>query len=426
MIVAKFGGTSLADGARFRHVAQIIRADPNRRYVVVSAPGKRCDSDIKVTDLLYRFQQSGDEADFAPIEARFREIVEDLDISLDLSQDFAEMKQLPHNADYLASCGEYLSARIMAAFLDWPFVDAEECVFFDEQGNLDEVKTRHALFEKLRRLPHAVLPGYYGVMPDGQIHTFSRGGSDISGALVASAMDAQVYENWTDVDGMLVTDPRIVPQAAPLRTITYKELRELAYRGATVLHEDSVLPVRRSGIPIHIRNTFRPQAPGSWIVPMGGKPDGVITGIAGRKQYTAIQIERENTNSMVGYVRRILSCLEHWNVPFEHLATGLGSVCLVVPTAAMENCREQLKEDITLAVHPDSILMEDNLAMIAVVGRGMTGRPGVCARLFSALGGSGISIRVIDQGAGEMNVIVGVAEPDFEPAIRAIHREFFE
>ena len=179
MIVAKFGGTSLADGARFRHVAQIIRADPNRRYVVVSAPGKRCDSDIKVTDLLYRFQQSGDEADFAPIEARFREIVEDLDISLDLSQDFAEMKQLPHNADYLASCGEYLSARIMAAFLDWPFVDAEECVFFDEQGDLDEVKTRHALFEKLRRLPHAVLPGYYGVMPDGQIHTFSRGGSDI-------------------------------------------------------------------------------------------------------------------------------------------------------------------------------------------------------------------------------------------------------
>ena len=222
MIVAKFGGTSLADGARFRHVAEIIRADPNRRYVVVSAPGKRCDSDIKVTDLLYRFQQSGNQADFAPIEARFREIVEDLGISLDLSEDFAEMKQLPHNADYLASCGEYLSARIMAAFLDWPFVDAEECVFFDEQGNLDEVKTRHALFEKLRRLPHAVLPGYYGVMPDGQIHTFSRGGSDISGALVASAMDAQVYENWTDVDGMLVTDPRIVPQAAPLRAITYQ------------------------------------------------------------------------------------------------------------------------------------------------------------------------------------------------------------
>ncbi|MGM9605477.1 MAG: aspartate kinase [Faecousia sp.] len=426
MIVAKFGGTSLADADRFRHAAQIIQADPGRRYVVVSAPGKRFESDIKVTDLLYRFQRSGAEADFEPIEARFQQIVEDLGIQLDLSGDFAEMKQLPHNADYMASCGEYLSARIMAAYLGWPFVDAEECVFFDAQGNLDEIKTRHALFERLRRLPHAVLPGYYGVTPDGQIHTFSRGGSDISGALVASAMDAQVYENWTDVDGMLVTDPRIVPQAAPIRSITYPELRELAYRGATVLHEDSVLPVRRSGIPIHICNTFRPQAPGSWIVARADSPAAPLTGIAGRRNYSAIQIERENTNSIVGYVRRILSCLEKWNVPFEHLATGLGSVCLVVPTAAIADCREQLQEDITLAVHPDSILIEDGLAMIAVVGRGMANKPGICARLFSSLGRSGISIRVIDQGSSEMNIVIGVSEPDFEPAIRAIHREFFE
>lgn len=426
MIVAKFGGTSLADGARFRHIAGIIRSDPNRRYVVVSAPGKRFDADIKITDLLYRFQKSGNQEDFQPIEARFQEIVDDLGISLDLSEDFAEMKQLPHNADYMASCGEYLSARIMAAFLDWPFVDAEECVFFDEGGNLDENKTSQALFEKLRRLPHAVLPGYYGVMPDGQIRTFSRGGSDISGALVAAAMDAEVYENWTDVDGMLVTDPRIVPQAAPIDSITYPELRELAYRGATVLHEASVVPVGRRGIPIHILNTFRPQASGSWIVPQGETPKTPITGIAGRKNYTAIQIERENTNSMVGYVRRILSCLEARNIPFEHLATGLGSVCLVVPTSAIEGCREELKEEITLAAHPDSIAMEDRLAMIAVVGRGMTNQPGVCARLFSALGTNGISVRVIDQGAGEMNIVVGVSEQDFEKAIRAIHREFFE
>ena len=426
MIVAKFGGTSLADGQRFRHVAELIRANPERRYVVVSAPGKRFDGDTKVTDLLYRFQKSGKEEDFAPIEDRFLEIAADLGISLDLSRDFAEMKQLPHNADYMASCGEYLSARIMAAYLDWPFVDAEACVFFDERGNLDELKTHLALFERLRYLPHAVMPGYYGVMPDGEIHTFSRGGSDISGALVAAAMDAEVYENWTDVDGMLVTDPGIVPQAAPISTITYPELRELAYRGATVLHEDSVVPVSRRGIPIHILNTFRPQAPGSWIIPNGEKPKGPITGIAGRRNYTAIQIERENTNSMVGYVRRILSCLEARNVPFEHLATGLGSVCLVVPTSAIADCREELKEDIMLEVHPDSILMEDSLAMIAVVGRGMTNRPGVCARLFSALGDNGISVRVIDQGTGEMNVIVGVAEADFAPAIRAIHREFFE
>ena len=426
MIVAKFGGTSLADAERFRHVAQLVRSDPNRRYVVVSAPGKRFDDDIKITDLLYRFQQSGDEADFQPIEERFQEIVEELGIQLDLGADFQEMKRLPHNADYMASCGEYLSARIMAAYLNWPFVDAEECVFFDEQGHLDDIKTRHALFERLRRLPHAVLPGYYGVMPDGQIRTFSRGGSDISGALVASAMDAEVYENWTDVDGMLVTDPRIVPMAAPIRSITYPELRELAYRGATVLHEDSVLPVRRSGIPIHICNTFRPQAPGSWIVAQAARPEGPITGIAGRKHYSTIQIERENPNSMVGYVRRILSCLEQRNVPFEHLATGLGSVCLVVPTGALEDCREVLREEITLAVHPDSILIRDGLSMIAVVGRGMTNRPGICARLFSALGAVGISIRVIDQGSGEMNIVIGVEEGDFENAIRAIHREFFE
>lgn len=426
MIVTKFGGTSLASGSRFRHVADILRADGSRRYVVVSAPGKRFDADEKVTDLLYRFQQTGQERDFEPIEARFQGIIEELGISLDLSACFEEMKHRPHSTEYLASRGEYLSARIMAAYLGWPFVDTEDCVFFDDGGRLDEVKTRHALFQRLRSLPHGVLPGFYGVLPSGEIHTFTRGGSDITGALVASAMDAQVYENWTDVDGMLVTDPRIVPNAAPMRVITYPELRELAYRGATVLHEDSVLPLRRGGIPIHIRNTFCPQAPGSWIVPQAEKPESPITGIAGRRNYSTIQIERENTNSMVGYVRRILSCLEDRNIPFEHLATGLGSVCLVAPTEAIDACREQLREEITLAVHPDSLLIQDNLAMISVVGRGMGHKSGVCARLFSALGAAGISVRVIDQGSNEMNIVIGVEEPDYQNAIRAIHREFFE
>ena len=426
MIVTKFGGTSLANGERFRHVADILRQDPNRRYVVVSAPGKRFDGDVKITDLLYRFRQSGDDRAFEPIVARFQGIIEELGISLDLSAEFEQMKHRREDGDYLASRGEYLSARIMAAYLGWPFVDAACCVFFDGQGRLDQVKTRHALFEALRTLSHGVLPGFYGVLPDGRVHTFTRGGSDITGALVASAMDAQVYENWTDVDGMLVTDPHIVPNAVPLEVITYPELRELAYRGATVLHEDSVLPVRRGGIPIHIRNTFHPQAPGSWIVAQAGRPDCPITGIAGRKDYSTIQIERENTNSMVGYVRRILSCLEDRNIPFEHLATGLGSVCLVVPTEAISGCREQLQEDITLAIHPDSILIQDHLAMIAVVGRGMNHKSGICARLFSALGAAGISVRVIDQGSSEMNIVIGVEEPDYEPAIRAIHREFFE
>ncbi len=426
MIVAKFGGTSLASAERFRHAADIIRADENRRYVVVSAPGKRRDGDIKVTDLLYRFRETGDPADLAPIRERFLEIEEQLGLSLDLSRDFEEMTHPHPNTDYLVSRGEYLSARIMAAYLGWTFVDARDCVFFDDAGQLDLLKTQHALFQQLRGLPHAVLPGFYGVMPDGEVHTFTRGGSDISGALVASAMDAQVYENWTDVDGMLVTDPHIVPQAAPLHAITYRELRELAYRGATVLHEDSVLPVRRSGIPIHICNTFHPQAPGSWIVAEAKQTPAPITGIAGRKHYSTIQIERENTNSMVGYVRRILSCLEDFGIPFEHLATGLGSVCLVVPTDALEGHREALCDRVTRAIHPDSLVIEDGLAMIAVVGRGMVGRPGISARLFSALGAAKISVRVIDQGSTEMNIVVGVNEADYAPAIRAIHQEFFE
>ena len=426
MIVAKFGGTSLASAERFCHAANLIRQDPNRRYVVVSAPGKRDDSDIKITDQLLRYSETGDDADIGCVEARFREIAEELEIGLDISKEFDEIRHASHRREYLTSRGEYFSAKLMAAFLGWPFVDAAECVYFNEYGQVDLIKTQHALFEALRKLPHAVIPGFYGVMPNGEIHTFARGGSDITGALVAGAMDAQIYENWTDVDGMLVTDPRIVPQAAPLHAITYRELRELAYRGASVLHEDSVVPVRRSGIPIHICNTFRPQAPGSWIVKEAKETPAPITGIAGRRNYSTIQIERENTNSMVGYVRRILSCLEQLGIPFEHLATGLGSVCLVVPTQALEAHRAQLQEAIFQAIHPDSLVISDGLAMIAVVGRGMVGRPDVRARVFDALRSAGISARVIDQGATEMNVVIGVDEERYEDAVRAIHREFFE
>lgn len=426
MIVAKFGGTSLATAERFCHAANLIRQDPNRRYVVVSAPGKRDDSDIKITDQLLRYSETGDDADIGCVEARFREIAEELEIGLDISKEFDEIRHASHGREYLASRGEYFSAKLMAAFLGWPFVDAAECVFFNEYGQVDLIKTQHALFEALRKLPHAVIPGFYGVMPDGEIHTFARGGSDITGALVAGAMDAQIYENWTDVDGMLVTDPRIVPQAAPLHAITYRELRELAYRGASVLHEDSVVPVRRSGIPIHICNTFRPQAPGSWIVKEAKETPAPITGIAGRRNYSTIQIERENTNSMVGYVRRILSCLEQLGIPFEHLATGLGSVCVVVPTQALEAHRAQLQEAIFHAIHPDSLVISDGLAMIAVVGRGMVGRPDVRARVFDALRSANISARVIDQGATEMNLVIGVDEDRYEDAVRAIHKEFFE
>lgn len=426
MIVAKFGGTSLADAENIAHAAKLLRQNPNRRYVVVSAPGKRYPGDIKITDLLYRFQQTGNLADFAPIEARFRGIIEKLRIDLDLSSDFEEMKSLTHNADYMASCGEYLSAKIMAAYLGWPFVGAETCVFFDEAGKLDIRKTQQAIFQQLKNLPHAVLPGFYGAMPDGQIHTFSRGGSDISGALVASAMDAEVYENWTDVDGMLVTDPRIVPNAKPIRTITYDELRELAYRGATVLHEESVAPVRKSHIPIHICNTFRPEAEGSWIVAKTQENPGLVTGIAGRKGYSTVQIIREEAIHAVGYIRKILSCLEQLHISVTQLATGMGSVSLVVPTEAIAGCRQQLQDKIMIAVHPDDIRIMDGLAMIAVVGRGMVGKPEVRQQLFSTLALEGINIRVIDQASMEMSILVGVDEDKFEKAVLALHRVFFD
>lgn len=425
MIVCKFGGTSLADATNIRRVADIIRSDPDRRFVVVSAPGKRFREDIKITDHLYRFQATGDPADFAPIEERFEEIMRELGVTLDLSEDYAEMKNEPHNADYMASCGEYLSARIMAAYLGWPFVDSEFCVLFDAEGKLDMARTEEMLREKLGDLHCAVLPGYYGAMPDGQIHTFSRGGSDISGALVARALDADVYENWTDVDGMLTADPRIVPEAVTIPAITYAELEEMAYQGATVLHEDAVRPVWDVGIPIHIRNTFRPEAEGTWIRAEITAVDRAVTGVAGRKGFSAIIVEKEKMYSMVGFVRRVLSCFERHHVAFSHLATGLGSFSLVVPTDALAVCREELLQEIREAVHPDMLRVSGGLAMIAVVGCGMIAEPGVAGRVFSAVGRIGVNVRMIDMGSGEMNIVLGVDERCYEDSIRAVYHEFF-
>ena len=426
MITVKFGGTSLADAQRIRNAAEIIRSNPERRFVVVSAPGKRSPEDIKITDLLIRFQTSGDPRDFAPIEERFEEIIRELGIELDLSADYAEMKKEPHNMDYIASCGEYLSARIMAAYLGWPFVDTEFCVFFDEKGRLDRRRTKRALREKLGDLEHAVLPGYYGAMPDGQVHTFSRGGSDISGALVAAAMGADVYENWTDVDGMLTADPRIVSRAVTIPAITYAELQEMTYQGATVLHEDAVRPAWDAGIPIHICNTFRPEAAGTWIRSENVDHENPVTGVAGRKGFSIIHIEKEKMNAMVGYVRKTLSCLEQQHVAFEHMATGISSFSLVVPTAALADCREALVREIRQEVDPDVLEISDGLAMIAVVGGGMINRPGIAGKLFSAVGDIGANVRVIDQGGSEMSIVIGVTEDCFEDSMRAIYEKFFD
>ena len=426
MITVKFGGTSLADAQRIRNAAEIIRANPERRFVVVSAPGKRFPEDIKITDLLIRFQASGDPKDFLPIEERFEEIIRELGIELDLSTDYEEMKNEPHNTDYMASCGEYLSARIMAAYLGWPFVDTEFCVFFDEKGRLDRRRTKRTLREKLGNLEHAVLPGYYGAMPDGQVHTFSRGGSDISGALVAAAMGADVYENWTDVDGMLTADPRIVSQAVTIPAITYAELQEMTYQGATVLHEDAVRPAWDAGIPIHICNTFCPKAAGTWIRSEKVDHENPVTGVAGRKDFSIIHIEKEKMNAMVGYVRKTLSCLERHHVAFEHMATEISSFSLVVPTAALADCREALTGEIRQEVDPDVLEISDGLAMIAVVGCGMIDRPGIAGKLFSAVGDIGANVRMIDQGGSQMSIVIGVAEDCFEDSMRAIYEKFFD
>ena len=325
----------------------------------------------------------------------------------------------------MASCGEYLSARIMAAYLDWPFVDTEFCVFFDEKGRLDRRRTKRALQEKLGGLEHAVLPGYYGAMPDGQVHTFSRGGSDISGALVAAAMGADVYENWTDVSGFLVADPRIIKNPEVIEAITYKELRELSYMGASVLHEDAIFPVRKEGIPINIRNTNKPDDQGTWIVESTcRKPKHTITGIAGKKGFASINIEKDMMNSEIGFGRKVLQVFEDNNLSFEHMPSGVDTMTVFVHQSEFEHKEQQVISGIHRAVHPDLLDLESGLALIAVVGRGMRDTRGVASKVFDALAKANINIKMIDQGSSELNIIIGVKEKYFEDAIKVIYDAF--
>lgn len=433
MKTAKFGGTSLADAARFRQVKRIVSADPELRFVVVSAPGKRSAEDKKVTDLLYDCHAAvktgaDPETAFAPVAARFRQIAQELRLGIDLE---AELRQIEKNlrsgasAAYCASRGEYLSGRMLAALLDWPFLDPAELHFFDADGVPQYKLAEQALMRRLRDMERAVMPGFYGGGADGRIHTLPRGGSDISGALLASASGSDAYENWTDVPGIFRADPAIVPSARAIPAMAYDEVRELAYMGANVLHEDAVTPARRMGIPIHIRSTMQPDAPGTLVSSQSPPSACPVTGIAGRKGYCSIQVEKENMNSAVGYCRRILSVLETHEIPFDHIATGLGSISFIAPAAAVSACREALLSDISAAVRPDSICVADGLAMVSIVGRDMAGKPGVSGRLLCALGRAGINVRMIVQGTREINITVGISEPEYEKAVHAVHGEFF-
>ncbi len=434
--VTKFGGSSLADAAQFARVAQIIRADADRRFVVASAPGKRYDGDTKVTDLLYRCHElvrAGRSFDdeFAQICERYNSIIHGLSLSFDITGALNEIRDTiarRAGADYAASRGEYLNGMLLAKYLGYDFIDAETVVFFRDNGSFDAETTQRVLSEELARHSHAVIPGFYGVMPNGTIKTFSRGGSDITGSLVARAIGADLYENWTDVSGCLMADPRIVPDPLPIKTITYRELRELSYMGASVLHEDAVFPVRQAGIPINIRNTNAPSEPGTMIVSTVAEdmPAHVITGVAGRGGFSVIGVEKDSMNAEVGFGRHILDVLEDNNIAFEHLPSGVDSLGVVVSTASLRDAatRERIIASITKRVHPDRLYMEDGLALIAVVGRGMLRRCGIAARVFCALADEGINIRVIDQGVSELNIILGVDEGDLHAAIRAIYRAF--
>ncbi|HIQ72365.1 MAG TPA: aspartate kinase [Candidatus Onthenecus intestinigallinarum] len=432
--VSKFGGSSLADAGQFAKVREILLSNPSRRYVVPSAPGKRTANDEKITDMLYechRLAQAGEDfsALFERIADRYRSIADSLSLDVPLEELFRTVRAGIENSerpDYAASRGEYLNGILLSAYLGWDFIDAADGILFDADGKLDQNATQDALSALLREHEYAVVPGFYGSMPDGTVHTFSRGGSDISGAIVARAAHADLYENWTDVNGCLMADPRIVRDPKPIRHVTYRELRELSYMGASVLHEEAIFPVRMAGIPTNIRNTNAPEEPGTLISHDAEDMDNdyVITGIAGSKDFAIVTVEKAMMNAELGFGRRVLQAVEENGISFEHLPTGIDTMCVVCHERALDGKRDKLVHRIYELTDPDSVEIHSGLALIATVGRGMVRSKGTSARLFNALQRAGINVRMIDQGSSELNIIVGVDNLDFENAVRAIYRAF--
>ena len=431
--IVKFGGSSLANAQQFEKVGEIIRSDESRRYVVPSAPGKRFDGDTKVTDLLYKcYNIAVQGEDFGAvlqeIKERYYEIIRGLKLNLSLEEEFAQIEKdfkAQAGSDYAASRGEFLNGKVMAAYLGYEFVDAATVIRFDKNGNFDADKTDKLLSKRLAKCERAVIPGFYGAYEDGTVKTFSRGGSDVTGSLVAKAIKADLYENWTDVSGFLVTDPRIVENPAVIETITYRELRELSYMGATVLHEDAIFPVRKEGIPINIKNTNRPEDKGTFIVESTcKKPKFTITGIAGKKGFCSINIEKSMMNSEVGFGRKVLQVFENQGISFEHIPSGIDTLTVYVHQDEFEEKEQQVIAGIHRAVQPDFVEMESDLALIAVVGRGMKSQRGTAGRIFSALAHANVNVKMIDQGSSELNIIIGVENRDFEAAVKAIYDIF--
>jgi aspartate kinase len=431
--VVKFGGSSLADANQFRKVAEIIHADKARRFVVPSAPGKRFADDTKVTDMLYScydIAAKGKDFDneFQAIKDRYYGIISDLGLDLSLEREFEIIKNCfigKAGRDYAASRGEYLNGIILAKFLGFNFIDSAEVIFFNDNGAFDDERTNQVLSERLSKLENAVVPGFYGSMPNDTIKTFSRGGSDVTGSIVARAVNAELYENWTDVSGFLICDPRIVENPEPITVITYRELRELSYMGATVLHEDAIFPVRKAGIPINIKNTNAPDDPGTMIVDKADSSSKyTITGIAGKKGFAVINLEKDMMNSEIGFGRKVLEVLEKNNISFEHIPSGIDTMSVIVNRSDLEAHEEEVIAGLNRNVKPDHIEIERDLALIAIVGRGMKSTRGTAGRIFSALAHYNVNVKMIDQGSSELNVIVGVKEEDFANATKAIYDIF--
>lgn len=431
--VVKFGGSSLASAKQMAKVGVIIHEDPDRRYVIDSAPGKRFSDDTKVTDMLYQCYDAaaageGIDDKLDAIRARYQEIIEGLKIDINLDEEFEVIRDYfkrRAGRDYAASRGEYLNGRLLAAYLGYKFIDAKDVILFDQHGNFDPERTNAVCHERLKSVDRAVIPGFYGSMPDGSIKTFSRGGSDITGSIISRAVRANVYENWTDVSGCLVTDPRLVENPETIETITYRELRELSYMGASVLHEDAIFPVRSEGIPINIRNTNRPQDAGTLIVESTVRsPKHVITGVAGRRGFCSINIDKAMMNSEIGFGRKVLQVFEENRISFEHTPSGIDTFSVLVHQEEFQDKEQDVIAGLHRAVNPDNISLESDLALIAIVGRGMRNAQGTASRLFTTLARAGVNIKMIDQGSSELNIIIGVRDDDFEHSIRAIYEEF--
>ena len=431
--VVKFGGSSLASAEQFKKVGNIIRAEESRRYVVPSAPGKRFSADTKVTDMLYGCYAAAENGEaftekLAAIKDRYQEIIDGLGLKFSLDEDFEVIRKNfseKAGSNYAASRGEFLNGKIMAAYLGFEFIDATEVVRFDENGDFQSEITNEIMSARLEKAKNAVIPGFYGATEEGRVVTFSRGGSDVTGSIVARAIKADVYENWTDVSGFLAADPRIVKNPKPIKVITYRELRELSYMGASVLHESAIFPVRKEGIPINIRNTNAPQDPGTMIVETTcNRPDCVITGIAGKKGFVSISIDKDMMNSEIGFGRKVLQVFEDNGISFEHMPSGIDTMTVFVHQDEFVEKEQKVLAQLHRAVNPDSIELESDLALIAVVGRGMKNNSGIAANIFSALAKAKINIKMIDQGSSELNIIIGVRNRYFEDAIKTIYSVF--